>query len=72
MTPSEVICENGGIVVLTRDEKTAPPMNARLQKEHCSQCESVSAVSEKVTYKADPLLSRGMKIKKIKEKIDKN
>ena len=28
----EVICENGGIVALTRDEKTAPPIHARLQK----------------------------------------
>jgi hypothetical protein len=36
VTPSEVICENGGIVVITRDEKTAPPINARLQKGHCT------------------------------------
>ena len=35
VTPSQVICENGGIVVITRDKKTAPSINARLQKEHC-------------------------------------
>ena len=38
VTPSEVICENGGIGVITRDEKTAPPINARLQKGHCRTC----------------------------------
>ena len=35
VTPSEVTCENVGIVVLARDAKTAPPINARLQKGHC-------------------------------------
>ena len=35
VTPTEVICENDGIVVITWDEKTAPPINARLQKGHC-------------------------------------
>ena len=28
VTPSEVIYENGMILVITRDEKTTPPINA--------------------------------------------
>ena len=35
VTPSEVICENGGVVVITIDEKTSSPITAQLQKEHC-------------------------------------
>ena len=31
MTPCPVTCENVGIVVITRDAQTAPPINARLQ-----------------------------------------
>ena len=44
VTPSEVICENGEIVVITRDEKTAPPIIARLQKRHCIywRCQAVA------------------------------
>ena len=30
-----MISEDVGILVTTRDEKTAPPKNARLQKGHC-------------------------------------
>ena len=30
--PSEVICEKGGILVITRDEKTAPPINEPLKR----------------------------------------
>ena len=32
VTPSEVICENRGILVVTRDEKTAPPIIALTSK----------------------------------------
>ena len=32
-----MLSENVGIVVKTRDEKTAPPINARLQKGHWIQ-----------------------------------
>ena len=34
VTPSEGICEDVGVLVTTRDEKTAPPKNARLQTGH--------------------------------------
>ena len=34
--PSEVTCENVRVVVIIRDAKTAPPINARLQKGHCN------------------------------------
>ena len=34
VTPCSVTCENVGIVVITRYEKTAPPIIARLQKGH--------------------------------------
>ena len=39
MTPCSVICENMGIVVITRAEKTAPPIIAQLQKGHCIHIE---------------------------------
>ena len=35
VTQSEGICEDVGVLVTTRDEKTAPPKKARLQKRHC-------------------------------------
>ena len=35
VTPCSVTCENVRIVVIARDEKTAPPISARLQKGHC-------------------------------------
>ena len=35
VTPCSVTCENVRIVVIARDEKTAPPIRARLQKGHC-------------------------------------
>ena len=37
MTPCSVTCENVGIVVKTRDDKTAPPITSRLQKGHCTK-----------------------------------
>ena len=37
VTTNEATNENVGIVVLTRDEKTALPINARLQKGHCKK-----------------------------------
>ena len=36
VTQSEGICEDVGVLVTTRDEKTAPPKKARLQKGHCT------------------------------------
>ena len=38
VTPSEVTCENVRVVVIIRDAKTAPPINARLQKGQCTKC----------------------------------
>ena len=35
VTPSEVSGENVGVLVTTREEKTAPPKKPRLQKGHC-------------------------------------
>ena len=36
VTPSEVSGENVGVLVTTREEKTAPPKKPRLQKGHCT------------------------------------
>ena len=46
VTPCPVTCENVGIVVITRDEKTAPPLSAQLQMGHTVICIS----SEKLDF----------------------